>query len=185
MWPNPVDFVSSNQITLVQSSTVQFLYLRAKSNLLFLCLTDKRGFFFLTTAFKDAALRTLQAVWAEIEDARIGLMKWVAWTALSPIPVVILETILLLSNKKSLEGCPNLTFSFSGRSSLMTLATVDFPRAVLDAICLAERPDSKRTWILALLEVGMDFVVWWGQLKWGTGYLYCLELCRLHNYTTW
>ena len=41
----------------------------------------------------------------------------------------------------------------------MTLATVDFSRPVCDAICLAERPDSEKTMILALLEVGMDFMV--------------------------
>ena len=87
-------------------------------------------------------------------------MRWVAWTALTAFPVVILETIFLLSREKSLEGRPNLIFSFSGMSSLMTLATVDFPRPVLDSICLAERPDSDRTQILALLEVGMDFMVW-------------------------
>jgi hypothetical protein len=87
-------------------------------------------------------------------------MRWVAWTALSAFPVVILETIFLLSREESLEGCPNLTFSFSGRVSLMTLATVDFPRPVLDAIRLAERPDSERTRILAQIGVGMDFMVW-------------------------
>jgi hypothetical protein len=121
---------------------------------------DKRGFFFLTTAFKDAALRTLQTVWAEIGEVRAGLMRWVAWTALSAFSVVILKTILLQSREESLEGHPNLTFSFSGRASLMTLATVDSPRPVLDAICLAERPDSERTRILALIGVGMDFMVW-------------------------
>ena len=42
----------------------------------------------------------------------------------------------------------------------MTLATVYFPRPVLDAICLAERPDSERTRILALMEVEMDFMMW-------------------------
>ena len=91
----------------------------------------------MTTAFRDAALRTLQAVWAEIGETRTGLMRWVAWTALLIFPVVILKTIILLSREENLEECPNLTFSFSGRS-LMTLATVDFPRPVLDVICLAE-----------------------------------------------
>ena len=109
----------------------------------------------MTIAFKDAALRTFQAVWAEIGEARTGLMRWVACTALSASPVVILERILLLSREESLEGHPNLTFSFSGRGSLMTLATVDFSRPVLDAICLAERSASKRTRVLTLLEVGV------------------------------
>ena len=55
-------------------------------------------------------------------------MRWVAWTALSAFPVIILEKILLLSKEKSLEGHSNLTFSFSERSSLMDLATVYFPK---------------------------------------------------------
>src|SRR5437660_3014063 len=42
--------VSSDQITLVQSSTVHCWCLRAKASLCCLCLTDKSGFFFLTTA---------------------------------------------------------------------------------------------------------------------------------------
>ena len=41
-----------------------------------------------------------------------GLVRGVAWTALSALPVITLETILLLSKEESLEGCPNLTFSF-------------------------------------------------------------------------
>ena len=45
-------FVSSDHITLVQSSIVQFLYLRAKSTLLFPCLLDNRGFLLLTIALK-------------------------------------------------------------------------------------------------------------------------------------
>ena len=41
----------------------------------------------------------------------------------------------------------------------MALAIVNFPRPVLDTICLAERPDSEKIKILALIEVGMDFIV--------------------------
>ena len=41
----------------------------------------------------------------------------------------------------------------------MTLAIVNFPRPVLEAICLAERPDSEEIKILALIEIGMDFMV--------------------------
>ena len=41
----------------------------------------------------------------------------------------------------------------------MALDIVNFLRPVLDAICLAERPDSEKIKILALIEVGMDFMV--------------------------
>ena len=47
--------VSSDQRTLFQSSTVQCWYLRAKANLLFLWETERRGFFFFTTAFREAS----------------------------------------------------------------------------------------------------------------------------------
>jgi len=73
-------FVSSDQITLVQSSIVQFLYLRANSSLLLFYCRQERLFLF-DIAFKDVALRTLWTVWAEIGDGRAGLMRWMAWTA--------------------------------------------------------------------------------------------------------
>ena len=41
----------------------------------------------------------------------------------------------------------------------MALAILNFARPVLDAIWLAERPDSEKIKILALIEVGMDFMV--------------------------
>ena len=41
----------------------------------------------------------------------------------------------------------------------MALAVLNFPGPVLDAFCLAERPDSEKIKILALREVGMDFMV--------------------------
>ena len=41
----------------------------------------------------------------------------------------------------------------------MALAIVNFPTPVLDAICLAEIPDSEKIKILALIEIGMDFIV--------------------------
>ena len=70
-----------------------------------------------------------------------------------------LETILLLSREEILEGCPNYIL-LSMRFSLIALAIVKFPRPVLDAICLAERPDLKKIKILALIEVERDFIVW-------------------------
>ena len=73
--------------------------------------------------------------------------------------VVILETIVLLSREESLEGCPNLTFSLSGRISLIPLAIVNSPRQVLDTTCPAKRPDSERTRMVALIGVEMDFIM--------------------------
>ena len=70
--------------------------------------------------------------------------------------VVILETIVLLLKEESLEGCPNLTFSLSGRISFMTLAIVKSHRQVLDTTCPAKRPDSERTRMVALMGVEMD-----------------------------
>ena len=42
---------------------------------------------------------------------------------------------------------------------MIALAIVKFPRPVLNAICLSERPDSEQIKILALIEVGRDFIV--------------------------
>ena len=73
--------------------------------------------------------------------------------------VVILETIVLLSREENLEEFPNLTFSLSGRMSLMTLAIMNSPRQVLDTICPEKRLNSERTRIVALIGVEMDFMV--------------------------
>ena len=42
---------------------------------------------------------------------------------------------------------------------MIALAIVNFPRPVLDAICLAERPNSEKIKTLALIEVKRDFIV--------------------------
>ena len=41
----------------------------------------------------------------------------------------------------------------------MALAIVNFPRPVMDAIYLSERPDLEKIMILALIEMGRDFIV--------------------------
>jgi hypothetical protein len=87
------------------------------------------------------------------------LMRWVAWTELSAFPIVILETNCLLSREGSLKEHHNLTFSFYGSISLLTLATVDFPGPVWDATSLVGRSNPERTRILALIGVGTDFMV--------------------------
>jgi hypothetical protein len=73
---------------------------------------------------------------------------------------VILEAILLLLREESLKEYFNLTFSFFGRIYLLTLATVDFPGPVWDAISLVGRSNSERTGMLALIQVETDFRVW-------------------------
>src|SRR5882762_1799477 len=63
--PSLLTLVSSDHTTLFQSSTVQCWCSRAKSILSFLCLCERSGFFFLTTAFILAFFRLLHTVWAE------------------------------------------------------------------------------------------------------------------------
>ena len=55
-------------------------------------------------------------------------------TAFLVLPAVTLETILLPLVGGSLEGHPRLMFSMSGWILLMTLATVNSPRPVLEDI---------------------------------------------------
>jgi hypothetical protein len=86
-------------------------------------------------------------------------MRWVAWTELSTFPMVILETICLLSGEGSLKEYCNLTFSFDGSIYLLTLATVDFPGPVWDATTLVGRSDPERTRVLAPIGVETDFLV--------------------------
>src|SRR5436190_13837481 len=63
--PSLLILVSSDHITFFQSSTVQCWCVRAKSILAFLCFLERKGFFFLATAFRPAALRLQRTVWAE------------------------------------------------------------------------------------------------------------------------
>jgi hypothetical protein len=63
-------------------------------------------------------------------------MRWVTWTELFAFPMIILETICLLSREGSLKEHCNLTFSFYKSIYLLTLATVDFPGPVWDATSL-------------------------------------------------
>jgi hypothetical protein len=73
---------------------------------------------------------------------------------------VILQAILLLLREESLKEYFNLIFSFFGRIYLLTLATVDFPGPVWDAISLVGRSNSERTGMLAQIQVETDFRVW-------------------------
>src|SRR6266852_4211585 len=50
--------VSSDQITLFQSSTVHSLYFKAKAKHFFLCIALSNGFFFFVTALNEYFLRT-------------------------------------------------------------------------------------------------------------------------------
>jgi hypothetical protein len=66
---------------------------------------------------------------------------------------------LSLIERKSLKEHPNLTFSFYGSIYLLTLATVDFPEPVWDAISLVGRSNPEKTTKLALIGVGTDCMV--------------------------
>src|SRR5271156_913699 len=63
--PNLLILVSSDHTTFFQSSTVQCWWAKAKSILAFLCLLERKGFFFFTTGFNPASLRPRCTVWAE------------------------------------------------------------------------------------------------------------------------
>src|SRR5882757_4409360 len=80
--------VSSDQITLFQSSTVHSLCLKAKANLFFLCATVSNGFFFFVTAFNEFFLSKFLTVCEEMGCEMMMLMCLVAWTALAAFPVV-------------------------------------------------------------------------------------------------
>ena len=140
--------VSSDQRSPFQSSIVQCWYLRAKTNLFFLWETERRGFFFFTTAFREASLRLFLTVCEETGVLMMVLMKWVAWTALLAFPVRILWTIAHLLVGESLEGWPPWWFSLSGWTFWRTLATVDFPIPVWDAMFQQER--SREAWEMIL-----------------------------------
>src|SRR6266481_775025 len=85
--------VSSDHTNHFQSSRVQFLCLIAKSIFSFLCLVDKRGFFFFTTAFIPVLLECLHTVW---EVTGWLVIVWSALdtcTAVSAFPEVIRLTV--------------------------------------------------------------------------------------------
>src|SRR3979490_386106 len=72
--PNLVILVSSEKMTLFQSSTVHSLCFKAKANLSYLCLALRKGFFFFTTALNECFLRTLLTVSEETGWGIIVLM---------------------------------------------------------------------------------------------------------------
>jgi hypothetical protein len=61
--------------------------------------------------------------------------------------------------EENLKKQPNMTFSFYESIYLLTLATVDFPEPVWDAISLVGRSNPERTRILALIGVGTHCMV--------------------------
>src|ERR1700724_1134771 len=73
--------VSSDQITLFQSSTVQFWYFIAKARRFFLCTAVSSGFFFFVTALSECLLRTQWTVCEETGLEMMELMWCVALTA--------------------------------------------------------------------------------------------------------
>src|SRR6266481_9872446 len=102
--PRQLILVSSDHTTLFQSSRVQSLCLIAKSILSFLCLGDKRGFFFFTTAFIPVLLRCWRTVW---EVTGWLVIVWSALdtcTAVSAFPEVIRLTACRMLAGESLAG---------------------------------------------------------------------------------
>src|SRR5229473_5420319 len=55
-------FVSSDQTTLFQFSTVHSMYFKAKAKHFFLCIAMSNGFFFFVTALNECFLRTFLTV---------------------------------------------------------------------------------------------------------------------------
>ena len=85
--------VSSDYTTLFQSPRVQSLCLIAKSILAFLCLYDRRGFFFFTTAFIPVCLRCLHTFWGVTGWLEICWSVFETCTAVSAFPEVIRLTV--------------------------------------------------------------------------------------------
>ena len=159
-------FCPSDQRTLFQSSTVQCWYLRAKANLLFLWEAERRGFFFFTTAFREASLRVFLTVCEETGVPMMVLMKWVAWTAFLAFSVRILWTIAQLLVGESLEGQPPWWFSLSGWTSLYQFGMQCFGRK--------DQEKQKRWYYLFKQQRGVS---WW---KWGNlfvmaGFIYAVD----------
>ena len=134
--PNLLILVSSDQITLFQSSTVYFLYFSAMYSLCFLWAAVRRGFLALITALKSDFFREFLTVWGWTGCEIRLLINWVAWTALSSCPEVILLAILLWSAGESLEDLPPFSFSLFPSIVLLILDTVALLRSVIDSIAL-------------------------------------------------
>src|ERR1700724_2967629 len=87
--PSLLILVSSDQITLFQSSTVHSLCFKAKAKRFCLCFAVSKGFFFFVTALNECLLRTFLTVCGETGLEMRVLMCFIAWTALVAFPVVI------------------------------------------------------------------------------------------------
>src|SRR6266478_637483 len=79
--------VSSDHKILFQSSTVQFSWYLANLRHSSLWTFLRRGRFLLTTARKSSCLSAFLTVWGVTGSGRMLLIKWVASTALSSLPV--------------------------------------------------------------------------------------------------
>src|SRR5947207_1491525 len=83
--PIRLTFVSSDQTTRFQSSTVQCWCCKANSRRWWVCLGKSRGFF-LCTAFSPSSFRPRRTVWALTFLLVTSLSCRVSWTALSALP---------------------------------------------------------------------------------------------------
>jgi hypothetical protein len=98
--------VSSDQITLFQSSTVQSRCLIAKSILAFLCFFERNGLFLFITAFIPAFLKLHLTVSDERGWLIMGLRVLATWDALSSFPLSMRCRVWQISAGESLGGQP-------------------------------------------------------------------------------
>ncbi len=143
--------VSSDQIILFQSSTVQFWYFKVKAKRFLQCTAESSGFFFFVTAFNECCLRTWCTVCEETGLGMMELMCFVAWTALATFPVVICVMIAHSEVAESLEGWPEWGDWWLGRRFWRTLATVGWLTPREEAILQVDWP---------LLARAMMFSFW-------------------------
>ena len=143
--------VSSDQIILFQSSTVQFWYFKAKAKRFLRCTAESSGFFFFVTAFNECCLRTWHTVYEETGLRMMELMCFVAWTALATFPVVICVMIAHSEVVESLEGWPEWGDWWLGSRFWRALTTVGWLTPREEAILQVDWP---------LLARAMMFSFW-------------------------
>ena len=113
--------VSSDQIILFPSSTVQFWYLKAKAKCFLWCTAESSGFFFFVTAFNECHLRTWHTV---CEETELWMMELMCFVALATFPVVICVMIAHSKVAESLEGWPEWGDWWLGSRFWRALTTV-------------------------------------------------------------
>ena len=104
--PNLLILVSSDNITLFQSSKVHSACLSANSSLAFLCWGRRRGCFHLTTGHIPACFSFWCIVWAKKGWLVTSWIDLVTWVALSTFPILIILLAWLILAAERMEGRP-------------------------------------------------------------------------------